>query len=457
MKKLWIMILLMPLISVKIYANNQVFVWHNTTVEVPLHANIEDYLDMPYATLTEGLRDDNLYYIKNGINYTFISVINTSILKEYRLDYKVTSPKYNKSSVQSITFRIIDTEPPILTKGIMIEVPVKTTVIDYLKYIDYKDNYDAKSDISVTVDYQGINLNQIGLYKLHIILMDKSLNESRYVLLLHVKDYQCPVIVEKENPIINIGDTLDLNQFYVITDNYDQSPNVSLTDNEVNYQAIGSYPIRIDVYDQSGNHTYHETFLQIQDLLEPTLALKTNQLVISLNETVQLSDLIIKASDNYDSISVSDVLIDTDLNTNQVGHYEAIYELTDSSNNKTSYRMSIIVRDLIPPTFDIAPIKQDSYAAIDLNANIKVTDNSNLPVKWTLVETNLSEEPGEYQALYLAIDAFGNHSYHLRSITILENKPDQNPSLMRIAYVIIGGSVLSIAAFGIYYVKLKKS
>ncbi|PKK87254.1 MAG: hypothetical protein CVV63_01675, partial [Tenericutes bacterium HGW-Tenericutes-8] len=455
-KKLWIMILLMPIITVKLYANTTIFIWHNTIVEVPLHANIEAFLGIPYASLSEGLKDENLFYEKNGVNYTFISVINTSILKDYRLDYKVSSPRYNKTAIQTITFRIVDLEPPVLTKGILIEVPVKSKTIDYMKYIDYSDNYDAKEHISVTIDTNSINLNQIGFYKVHIILMDRSFNQSRYELTLHIKDYQSPQIVETSNPVVNIGDSVDLMQFYLISDNYDASPNIFILDSEVRYHELGRYPIRIEAFDQSGNHAVYDSFIEIKDIEKPVLSLKTNQLVLPLGENINLYDLIIKAKDNYDTIDINDVLIETDLDINKVGYYEAIYELKDNSNNVSAYKVNIIVRDTKAPVFDIEPIETYDYDSIDLTDQISVSDDSGKPVNWVLVETNLVAQPGKYQALYLAIDAYGNHTYHLRHITLLASDSSDTPTGAMIAYTIFGMLSISVLAYGMYYYRIKK-
>ena len=144
LKKRWILFLLLSLFTIRIKAASIGFMWVETVIEVPLNANIEPYLNKPYAYLTDNYSDPDIYYEKNGVNYTFISTINTSVLKTYKIDFKVYSPKYRVGSIQTISFKIIDTDAPTLTKGLIIEVPVKSTSINVLNYIDYMDNYDKK-------------------------------------------------------------------------------------------------------------------------------------------------------------------------------------------------------------------------------------------------------------------------------------------------------------------------
>lgn len=457
MKKIGILLLCLPLFTAKIRAAQLGFTWVDTVIEVPLGENIEPYLEIPFAVLNDNLSDPSMYYEKNGINYTFISTINTSVLKTYKLDFKVYSPKYRISSVQTILFKIIDTEAPVIIKGLIIEVPVKSINVNYLNYIDYKDNHDIKSDIKVVIDSFSINLNQVGFYKVHIKLIDLSLNQSDYELLVHVKDYQSPTINEKENLLMNIGDKTDLMRFFIIKDNYDLSPDIIIDDSAVIYDVIGKYPIRIDAYDQSANHNYLETILEIKDIEKPVLALKSTSIELPLGDTFELSTLIIKVSDNYDDLSLSNVLISTDLDIHNVGFYEAIYELSDSSKNQTTIKVDIYVRDLEKPVFEIDSIITTEFENIDLMHDVYVKDNSNKRVKWTLVETNIQNKSGTYQALYLAIDEAGNHTYHVREIVILGQENNYQPVGTIIFFVVAGIGLVGISLFGFYYYKLTKS
>lgn len=318
------------------------------------------------------------------------------------------------------------------------------------------DNYDKKSDIKVIVDSFGINLNQIGFYQVHIKLVDSSLNESDYQLLLHVKDYQSPMITEKENPVINIGDRMDLNQFYIIKDNYDLSPDVIVDDSAVRYDEIGRYPIKIEVYDHSGNYNYHESFVEIKDIERPVLALKNRVVEVSLGDTFDFKSLVIKVSDNHDSLDISSVMITTDFDADKVGFYEVLYEVTDSSLNQTSIKVDVYVRDVIKPVFEMQSISTFNYNQIDLLSDVIVTDNASKYVTWQLLETNIQDKAGTYQALYLAIDEFGNHTYHLREISVLQQISSNSASGTMLFYIIAITGIAGIGLFGFYYYKLTK-
>lgn len=454
MKIAWIVFLFMNIYTVNIYAYNSLFVWHNTEIEVPLNANIETFLDIPYATMIDGYKDSNLYYEKNGINYTFISTINTSIVRTYRLDFKVTSPKYLKSSTQTITIHVKDMIPPVLMKGFEMDVPVGTTKFNILDYIDYKDNYDRKQDITVLIDQHAINYNQIGTYHINVMLTDKSKNTASTIIKVNVKDYQAPVIIEKENPVINVFEDLKLDLFYIIKDNYDQSPIIIIDDGMVDYHNIGTYPLTIVAIDQSNNESILRTSIQIKDTINPVLALKTTQVTMSLNDTLDLKSIILKASDNYDNLTINDVIIQTDLNSTKIGFYEAIYDLTDKSLNKTSVKVHIYVRDIKKPIVYIEDIMSQNYHQIDLMGGIEIQEQHRYQLH--LLETNLENRPGSYQALYLIVDQYGNHTYHLRNITLLKDTSYDKPVGLYIYYVCIGLIGLGVSIFYYLYKRHNK-
>ena len=147
--------------SVQIQSNHVFFIWHQTEIEIPVGSSLEPFLNLPYATLNSPYVDDSMYYEKNGVNYTFQSTIQTNVVKTYRLDYKVYSPKYNVQSIQSITFKVVDLVPPVFTKLPILEVPVFSKNVDYTQGIRYSDNYSPISKVTLKVDSNAVNLNQV--------------------------------------------------------------------------------------------------------------------------------------------------------------------------------------------------------------------------------------------------------------------------------------------------------
>ncbi|MDY0210823.1 MAG: hypothetical protein RBQ91_05420 [Acholeplasma sp.] len=418
-----VLIIFMHIIQLNTVKTNNIFIWNNIVVEVPLNASIEDYLDVPTVELKENYEDDYLIIEKNGINYTFLSTINTSIVKSYTHYYKVSSKKYNQTSIQPITFKIVDTEAPVLVKVNPIEVPVGTKVIDYTKSIVYRDNYDSVLAISVTVNDFSVNLNRIGTYVVWIKLTDTSLNEAIYFLDVRVKDYDAPSIVELNPPIINIGETSFLS-FYTITDNYSVSLNVSIDDRAINYDKIGSYPFSITATDQSQNATTYHGQLKILDTEPPLIFFNSGSLTHPIGKQLEPRNLILKVSDNASHLAISDVSIETDLNTNQVGYYEILYSLTDESLNTCQHKIDIWVVDKEAPSYQSTEIRLKKDEQIDFMSDILCVDNSFF-CQLTLVESNYKPVKGHYQALYLAVDPYGNHSYYLRSIEVLGTEENQ--------------------------------
>lgn len=425
MKLLGFMFCLISLwLPVKLEANSVYFTWHNTTVNIPLGENLEAYLNVPYATLNSPNADTQIYYEKNGVNFTYQSIIQTQYAKTYRLDFRVISPKYKIQSVQTIVFIVIDEVPPVFTKIPIFEVPVFTKQVDYALGLRYEDNYSSLSKITLSIDQNAVNLNQIGTYTICYTIRDEFGNVADTTTVVHVKDYYAPQIVQTKSLIVEPHDKWNITDYFLIKDNYDTVPLIHVNDQAVDYTTEGQYPITISAIDLSGNGTVLQSTLYIRDQTPPELYLKSTQLTVSLGMTLNLSDNILKVSDNYTEVFKDDVQITTDLDTSRVGFYEVLYELTDGSGLKTDQKVIIYVVDKTPPSLTFSPLSIQVYTTYNLYEGLTYDPNDKVKV----FDTNIQMKSGQYQVVYLVIDPYGNHSVFTRTVTVIDpNASSVNP------------------------------
>lgn len=455
MIKLFIALMFLPIFTMNDNIKSGIFIWNNTTIEVPLNADLTPYLDIPYASLAEGYEDNSIWYEKNGVNYTFVSTINTSIVKSYKLYFRVHSPKYKKSSTVEITIKIVDNVPPKIIKMNPVEVPVGIKSIDYKKSISYEDNYDSLADLTLIVMDEHVNLNRVGSYPVWIKLVDLSLNETISEITVEVKDYLNPTVTEIKNPVLNIGEDHNLMTFYSIQDNYTVSLEINIDDSLVDYTSVGKYPFSIQVVDSSGNSTVYESFVEIMDNEAPLIFFSSGSQSIVLDTFFDPKSIILKVSDNHSKLTKEDVIIETDLDTKTVGYYDVVYTLMDHSNNKSEYIIELSVVDKEKPSVSSNKLLS-STVDIDLLKGVTCIDNTGF-CEIRLVEHNIEDEEGIYQALYLVVDKYGNHTYHTRTIEIQKGITTSTNSSSYGAVIILGLSVLGILYFGLsYYMKRKQ-
>jgi hypothetical protein len=450
MKKICALLVLWLFIPLSIQANTVFFAWFNTDLIIPLGDSLEPFLNVPYAKLNAPNDDPNLYYEKNGVNYTYQSVIQTSVVKTYRLDFRVYSPKYRISSTQTITIQVVDLIPPIFHKVPVLEVTVFTKTVDYTQGLQYSDNYTATHKLILKIDSNAVNLNQIGAYPVLYTLCDEFGNETKTMTYIIVKDYFAPMITQIKPILLNPGQNFEVDDFFLIKDNYDVFVHVWVHDETVDYDTIGIYPIGIEAYDQSGNHHRVDTTLEIRDVTPPELYLTSKELYLNIHESLDLKTLILKVKDNHSALSIDDVVITTDLDIHKVGFYEALFEIQDLSGLKTSHSVTIYVVNKHKPTVTFDPMTIEKGYPYDLMSGIH--NETEDAIKIHVYDTNLEMKKGTYDVVYVIIDAYGNHATAIRQVTVHEETSEVSITI----YIIFGIAILATISLGSLWIWKKR-
>lgn len=333
---------------------NVAIIWSNEVVKIPVGDNLENYKYLPEAKLyidDKEVVDPHMYY-EYEIHYTSFNVIRTHIIGTYSVWYRAHFPTLGFESDVQVQFLVYDHIAPTISAKKDIYIDVGTKSIDYKTLIHYTDNYDAQKDLVLTIYAAQVNLNQVGRYQVTYVVTDKAFNETTFIQNIYITDQVAPIIKQKIQVQILVGEQINLDKFFNFSDNYDQTLEITLDDRFVNYAHPGVYPITIYAKDQSSNETSVTVNVTIIDQEAPKIILKTNQLEVGYQSILTVDDfraLILSVVDNIDLLSILDVEIISYLDTNYLGKQEVIYQITDSSGLVGETKLTVTVKDMKPP------------------------------------------------------------------------------------------------------------
>jgi hypothetical protein len=333
--------------------------WIHDYIVVPVFSNIEDFRYLPEAKIyiDDYLIDDEpVSYERNGVEWTYISTVNTSYVRRYSIKYRAYFPRFNLYAVQTIVFDVVDNSPPIIMSYEDQQVYVGGKLPDVMLGLSASDNYDDPEQIVLSCDTSLVKLDQVGSYTITYYATDTSGNTSSQKAILRVIDVISPTIELQKPLIMNVNDTFLWQQFFKMTDNVDTTLHVVVYDDDVDYAHIGSYPIRMDVIDQSGNVSSKSYMIEIKDLEAPSIWLKSNPAPLSVDVHLDIDTLlsyVIAVSDNVDDLSLEDILIQHDIEIDTIGEYQVTYTLSDHSGNIVKTSLKIDVLDLEKPSITI--------------------------------------------------------------------------------------------------------
>lgn len=450
MKKLFLLLLLGLFFPIKIKAQESVFIFGYDYINVPYKADINPYFDMVFNSiqLKPGYSDPNFEVSDENDGY-FKHVINTHILKTYRLKYKAIAPKYYQQETKLIEFRIVDQEPPKVIYSKPVLHLLEGVKPNYLSYILVEDNETKTEDILIEVNDYNVDYQHIGQYEVIYTLIDNSQNRTIHIEYVEVLDKIRPTIESKPLDQHQLGYPFYIEDFIHVSDNYDPNPTITYVI-EGRLDEVGYVLVTIKAVDQSLNEATLTKKIRIVDYIPPTLTLTEQVISIDVfSEPLDLSSYIGQIGKN---LTVDDVIIEHNIDYESVGEYAAIYTLTDNYGNLTTKSLTVKVVDKTPPKIIINDLIIDINDIVDLEEGLRFEDNYSKKITYRIFETNFKQAPGTYYVIYEAVDDAGNHSYHQRIITVTGKTTAQN--LYIIGAIIMGIALLSVGGF-IWYKKRK--
>ena len=343
----------------------------------------------------------------------------------YELKYDVKDSAGNEAVTFTRTVIVVDTTPPVITL-------VGESIVTVEVGSDYEDqgtvaNDSVDGDLTSKVKVTGkVDVQKVGKYQLKYNVEDASGNAAKELVRnVLVGDTGRPIISLRgdSNTTIEAGSIYeDAGAQAIDTGDGDLSSKIEVV-STVNTDKIGEYTVTYTVSDSSGNEAVEvKRVVKVVDTTTPVITM-----LGSAAKTVEAKSVYIDegatAVDTHDEALV--VTSVSTVNTDVVGSYTVIYNVSDASGNAAvPVIRKVIVVDTTSPVItlvgeaivrvevgndykDQGATAKDSVDG-DLTSQIKVTGKVDV------------KKAGEYQLKYNVYDAAGNKSVELTRMVIVE-------------------------------------
>lgn len=455
-RKLLFILLIVSFVCVPtLKAEEDIFEWGEFDVFVEYGEDLQIVLNRVKEgiKLKKGYSDPDFYVENNYVNYTTQSSINTNNLKKYRLDHRAVSPKYKKNEIRSYYFHVVDIEPPKVISSVNFIMAYGRNKPDYSLGLLITDNVTETTEIKVIIDDSNVNYTQIGFYEILYTIIDSSGNKILYTETLEIVDKIKPTIKVKKPLVHQVKETFLFDEYFSVTDNYSENINIEYTF-AGDLETLGEVKITVLAVDESGNQSEYIGEFLVVDEVSPTISLDEESITIEIGEKIDLLAFVSDISDNYDELSIDDLIVTTNINYDQTGSYVVIYELQDNSNNETKATLEVLIKDLTPPEIIVSDLEFNQNDEVDLLLYAKVTDNYSKPedIGLKIVYNDVDfTEPGVYSLIYQAVDESGQHAHKTITVTINGTTNEQ-----KTFYIVLGAGILGIIGIIVYQIKKKK-
>jgi len=350
-------------------------------------------------------RESNQYefLLEKQINTDLIGLktIHVGVYDKLTADYIIISKPVE----------VVDTTKPTITYPNIIEINDDELLeIDLLHYIECNDNYDEYLKIQFQYfSYEGVEINNLELFTNYLsnhyqgYLIVKCEDTSGNVaitpnILIRVKDTKPPKITKLDEIRINDIDieTIDLEKYFQITDQYDNNPRVILKffDTELNDESSlkkrlsKGEKIKFEymAIDESGNSTERFNCLIIPvDTIAPNIEVVDLE-ILDADYNYSVIEKSLKVVDNFIYqcnlnknyyICEEEVDYDTFNNMVQRGYLGKIrYQAIDLAGNTSGYYyQSIKLIDTTQPIIEVENINESQKYTNIKKINYHISDN----------------------------------------------------------------------------------
>ena len=368
---------------------------------------VEVFSDVP------NFKEDIVIANRESNQYEFLleKQINTDLIGLKTIHVGVYDKLTADYIILSKPVEVVDTTKPTITYPNIIEINDDELLeIDLLHYIECNDNYDEYLKIQFQYfSYEGVEINNLELFTNYLsnhyqgYLIVKCEDTSGNVaitpnILIRVKDTKPPQITKLDEIRINDIDieTIDLEKYFQITDQYDNNPRVILKffDTELNDESSlkkrlsKGEKIKFEymAIDESGNSTERFNCLIIPvDTIAPNIEVVDLE-ILDTDYNYSVIEKSLKVVDNFIYqcnlnknyyICEEEVDYDTFNNMVQRGYLGKIrYQANDLAGNTSGYYyQSIKLIDTTQPIIEVENINESQkYTNIE-KINYHISDN----------------------------------------------------------------------------------
>lgn len=388
--------------------------------------------------------------------------------------WSVTDPSGNTTTAtQKIT--VVDTQKPVFagapTMVMVVTDPDRQTCDDTvnINILPFVSDCATGPDLSVTNNKEpgdGGNLSAIFAVGTHTVIFtatDISGNSATHSVTVVVKDGTPPtaVCINGVSAALQPSGTVVVNTAQFNNNSSDNctasvsldlkiqrldldtllAPSATLLFDCDDADGVTQHPVKLFVTDAAGNMSMCQTFIVIQDNVDPTITLCpadkavlcTDSLSTQAHGTALITD---NCPDNL-TLSFADTLA-TDTSAQYCYLVKRTWMVVDLAGNTSACVQTFSVVDTVAPVFSQYPVNDTISCSENLSAplNITASDNCTDSIAVTLVQDTIDIAPGlcgkysyTISRTRTAIDDCGNVATHTNNITVIDNEAPQFPGM----------------------------
>ncbi len=280
------------------------------------------------------------------VDYNLVKVNTPGI---YQIFYFISDSSGNYTTKKALV-TVYDEDIPQINNLQNIRVSVGTTSIDYLKNITATDLTDGDITNKLIIYDDNVNLDKVGEYKVHYLIIDSSGNEKIETITVTVYDDEAPVIDGVKNLEIRVNEPDTYNEEFflkdiIVTDNVDTNLKAGVDLSSLDFSKLGQYTIIYFVEDTSGNITRINAIVTVIDDVAPVIS-GYDDITIVLNTLVDRAFLLegISIIDNYDGDITESAIVSGFYDSKKVGSYQITIKVEDSSGNESeaTFKLNVV-------------------------------------------------------------------------------------------------------------------
>jgi len=353
------------------------------------------------------------------------ATVNTSVLGSYIITYDASDAVWNNAVQVTRTVNVIAWDVPVITRigNSPLNIEVFSTYTDSWSTASDSEDGDITGDI-VTVD--PVDTSTLGTYLVSYNVSDSSDNDAIEVLrTVNVTDSVVPVITRTWSWIISVVKNASYSDAgWTALDNFDGDITADIiTANPVDTSVLGTYAVRYNVSDSSGNSATQVTrTVNVVSWNAPVISLLGSG-TLSVEANSVYSDAGATASDSEDGDISGDIVTVNPVDTSTLWTYSVTYNVTDSSDNTASEKIRTInVVDTIAPVISLSGngsinlTQWESFTDPGATCSDNYDANCSVNVSWDIVDTT---RVGTYVIAYDALDvSWNNASQVMRTVIV---------------------------------------
>ncbi|MBC1317895.1 immunoglobulin-like domain-containing protein [Listeria booriae] len=380
--------------------------YNDATHTLSVHVNqIADGTTTTVGIGVEGLTETNAAHMSTSLKYHDLGFTDTT--------YTANSTGAD-IAVTSNTAPVIAADDTSVKKG---------GSFDPMAGVTASDAEDGNLTSSISVTANDVDTSVEGTYHVTYSVTDSDGNTTTKTITVTVSSNNAPVITAADKTLkkgasfdpmagVSASDTEDGN----VTDK------VTVTANDVDTSAVGTYHVTYSVTDSDGNTTT-----------------KTITVTVTSNDApvITASDKTLKKGGSFDpmaGVSASDTedgnvtdkvsVTANDVDTSAVGTYHVTYSVTDSDGNTTTKTITVTVTSNDAPVIVASDQTIKKGKAFDVMAGVSASDledgdvTGGITVTANDVDTNTV---GTYHVTYSVTDSDGNTTTKTITVTITSN------------------------------------